>query len=48
MDSDLGWQQKAVVNLLQEDELRAEREFQLNYSWSKLRVSKKVVISKQY
>jgi hypothetical protein len=32
MDSDLGWQQKAVVNLLQEDELRAEREFQLNYS----------------
>ena len=43
-----GWQQRVAVNLLQEGELKAEREFQLNYSWSKLKVSKKVVISKKY
>ena len=46
MDLGRGWQQKAAENLLQEGELKAEKEFQLNYSWSKLKVSKKVIISK--
>ena len=48
MDLGQEWQQKVAANLFQEDELKAEREFQLNYSWSRLKVSKKVFISKQY
>ena len=46
MASGQGWQQKVAANFLQEGELKVEREFQLKFSWSKLKVSKRVLISK--
>ena len=39
---------RVAENLLQEEEPKVEKEFQLSYSWFKLKVSKKTVISKKY